>query len=198
MPMVFPNSPVVGQVFTSGGRSWVWNGSTWDSPTAATIPLPGLTLIRSETFSGVNAVNLNNVFSSLYRDYIIVFTGNSSNVSDIQLRLRAGTDATGNNYNTGSIFVTDSGGPTRIYNAATNISRIGQSQIYRTMWSVFISDPFNPTTTTHHSQITAFGNNDYFGSAWGHLSTTASYDGISFIIAAGTISGTIKVYGYRN
>jgi hypothetical protein len=32
MPMVFPISPTVGQVFTSGGRSWVWNGSTWDSP----------------------------------------------------------------------------------------------------------------------------------------------------------------------
>jgi hypothetical protein len=30
--MVFPTSPIVGQVFTSGGRSWVWNGSTWDSP----------------------------------------------------------------------------------------------------------------------------------------------------------------------
>ena len=32
MAMVFPTSPIVGQVFTSGGRSWVWNGSTWDSP----------------------------------------------------------------------------------------------------------------------------------------------------------------------
>jgi hypothetical protein len=32
MAIVFPTSPTVGQVFTSGGRSWVWNGSTWDSP----------------------------------------------------------------------------------------------------------------------------------------------------------------------
>jgi hypothetical protein len=32
MAMVFPTSPTVGQVFTSGGRSWVWNGSAWDSP----------------------------------------------------------------------------------------------------------------------------------------------------------------------
>jgi hypothetical protein len=30
--MVFPTSPIVGQVFTSGGRSWVWSGATWDSP----------------------------------------------------------------------------------------------------------------------------------------------------------------------
>jgi hypothetical protein len=32
MPMIFPTSPTVGQVFINGGRSWVWSGSTWDSP----------------------------------------------------------------------------------------------------------------------------------------------------------------------
>jgi hypothetical protein len=37
--MVFPTSPVVGQVFTSGGRSWVWNGSTWDAPRSDNPPL---------------------------------------------------------------------------------------------------------------------------------------------------------------
>ena len=39
MPMVFPTSPIVGQVFTSGGRSWVWTGSTWDSPASDNPPL---------------------------------------------------------------------------------------------------------------------------------------------------------------
>jgi hypothetical protein len=39
MAMVFPTSPTVGQVFTSGGRSWVWNGSTWDSPRTDNPPL---------------------------------------------------------------------------------------------------------------------------------------------------------------
>ena len=39
MAMVFPTSPIVGQVFTSGGRSWVWNGSTWDSPRSDNPPL---------------------------------------------------------------------------------------------------------------------------------------------------------------
>jgi hypothetical protein len=39
MPMVFPTSPTVGQVFSSGGRSWVWTGSTWDSPRTDNPPL---------------------------------------------------------------------------------------------------------------------------------------------------------------
>jgi hypothetical protein len=37
--MVFPTSPTVGQVFSSGGRSWVWNGATWDSPRTDNPPL---------------------------------------------------------------------------------------------------------------------------------------------------------------
>jgi hypothetical protein len=43
MPMVFPTSPIVGQVFTSGGRSWVWSGSTWDSPSQTGIPAEYIT-----------------------------------------------------------------------------------------------------------------------------------------------------------
>lgn len=31
MPIDFPNSPTVGQSFTSNNRTWVWNGNTWRS-----------------------------------------------------------------------------------------------------------------------------------------------------------------------
>lgn len=31
----FPNSPTVGQVFTSGARSWVWTGTVWDANTGS-------------------------------------------------------------------------------------------------------------------------------------------------------------------
>ena len=30
MPIDFPNSPTVGQTFTSGVRTWIWNGSVWN------------------------------------------------------------------------------------------------------------------------------------------------------------------------
>lgn len=29
MPLTFPSSPSTNQVYTSGGRSWQWNGTTW-------------------------------------------------------------------------------------------------------------------------------------------------------------------------
>ena len=34
MPIDFPNSPTVGQVYTYQGKSWIWNGSAWDVPRA--------------------------------------------------------------------------------------------------------------------------------------------------------------------
>lgn len=40
MPTIdFPNSPTVDQEFTSGNRTWIWNGVSWDA--VGTIQAPG-------------------------------------------------------------------------------------------------------------------------------------------------------------
>jgi hypothetical protein len=31
MPISFPSSPTLNQVYTYSGRSWIWNGSQWQS-----------------------------------------------------------------------------------------------------------------------------------------------------------------------
>jgi len=49
MAMDFPDSPVVGQTFSSGSRIWVWTGTTWDSPAAGT---PGIVSSTGGTFTG--------------------------------------------------------------------------------------------------------------------------------------------------
>ena len=56
MAMVFPTSPIVGQVFSSGGRSWVWNGSTWDSPRTDNLQnIPSI--VGGNTFTGNQVFN---------------------------------------------------------------------------------------------------------------------------------------------
>lgn len=35
MSFNFPSSPALNDTYTFGGRSWQWNGSAWDSITAA-------------------------------------------------------------------------------------------------------------------------------------------------------------------
>ena len=34
--MDFPNSPIVGQIFTVNGKQWIWSGTSWNSRTANT------------------------------------------------------------------------------------------------------------------------------------------------------------------
>ena len=54
MPMDFPNSPVVGQIFSSGSRSWVWTGTTWDSPTADNPSIAAALAAKQDIVSGVS------------------------------------------------------------------------------------------------------------------------------------------------
>lgn len=46
MPLNFPDSPSISDTFTDAGRTWVWNGTTWNvqaplGPTGATGPTGG-------------------------------------------------------------------------------------------------------------------------------------------------------------
>jgi hypothetical protein len=56
MAMVFPTSPTVGQVFTSGGRSWVWNGSAWDSPARDNPTIQGLVQVFANASARATAI----------------------------------------------------------------------------------------------------------------------------------------------
>jgi hypothetical protein len=38
MPIDFPAGPTTGQTYTYLGRSWVWNGTAWDSVGASSVP----------------------------------------------------------------------------------------------------------------------------------------------------------------
>ena len=51
MPLSFPLSPTIGDVYSFGGKSWEWNGEGWQSantPTASgpTFPIDSLFLIQ--------------------------------------------------------------------------------------------------------------------------------------------------------
>jgi len=53
MPIDFPNSPSVNDQFTSGGRTWIWDGSVWK----AFSQVPGNTTITSAMIVDGTIVN---------------------------------------------------------------------------------------------------------------------------------------------
>lgn len=36
----FPDSPLVGDTFSAGGRTWQWTGTTWDILTSGAVVVP--------------------------------------------------------------------------------------------------------------------------------------------------------------
>jgi hypothetical protein len=196
MPMVFPISPTVGQVFTSGGRSWVWNGSTWDSPTAANVLTSpyGLELIKTQTVgTAVSTVTVTDAFSSAYDNYKIILTDSVAS-ANAGLDFRLGS-ATAN-------YVWSWGG----LNFAGNfINYAGDGDRFRpgesrtdgaTRLEIDLSYPFQTRLTYMTHRAIWIGGGQLF--AGGYLNDSTSYTSFTIFRGTGTITGgTIRVYGYK-
>jgi hypothetical protein len=198
MPMVFPTSPTVGQVFTSGGRSWVWSGATWDSPAGQPSIIPGMVLLVNQTFSSGSSVQINNVFSSLYNDYLIILSNVKTSVASFcQLRLSVGgTPATASQYRINQIYwssatlngVQQLETGFKLSDSGTTDNASGHSVVTLT----------NPARTLPTSQHFSLYSNPSATIGVGVHENSTAYDGVTIITGNTFTSGQIRIYGYRN
>jgi len=152
------------------------------------------------TFSGVTSVSLNGVFTSTYVNYRVFIDaiGSGSSVTS-SLRFRAsGTDNTTANYQTLANYVARS---------SASIYRVLDSSY----WDIIgmttgntnraVIDVMGPQLATQtHGAVTAIGYTNQEQSNFGGylFGATTQFDGLTFYVASGTITGTIRIYGYRN
>ena len=188
-----------------------YNGAAWVAAGTA----PGLSIVTPTsiansggtatasggqvTFSGVSSVSLNGVYNGTYDAYRIVirFTGTSAG-ADIFYRNRlSGTDAA-TNYNNQSLAVTGStvaGSRTLGSTSAFmgSFRSTGQSESWIDLYapSLAVETGLYSSNRERDSSISF--------AIFGALHTTATaYDGFTFTPSAGTLTGTIRVYGYKN
>ena len=174
----------------------------WATPAASA---SGLTLISSTSFTTSSAHSVNNCFSATYVNYriLIKLSAQTGTNTDFLMRLRvSGTDATTN-------YISQ-----RLYNASTTVgSDINSSgtddwllhtisstnPTAMSISSIDIFDPF-PATPTEATNIAIgyFGGNNYGTFMALVNSNSTSYDGFSLIPVSGTVTGTVRVYGYQN
>jgi hypothetical protein len=157
------------------------------------------------TFSGASSVSLNGAFSSTYKNYYILLNISSRvTASSIFMRVRASTtDNSSTNYNFG--VITKATNSTTIVNyAAANSNTFEVCSIRANGGSAKI-DLFDPQTTDYtsymtvsHSKSGAVNDAQDYETRSGSMSVTTSYDGITIYTNAGTITGTVSVYGYKN
>ena len=204
MAIVFPSTPAVGQVFTSGGRSWVWNGTTWDSPSSATAALSGLTLIRTVDFSAIASVSVDNVFSNNYDSYKIILLPSSSvgTTPTISFIYRnAGSNITTATYNTHRIVAFSNGTASSLNvtgNTVHALSVIDAATATTYFAEIDVHDPFNARVKKYNASIfTQFNGTAYNENHKGINTTATPFDGFTITTSGTSISGSVKIYGYR-
>jgi len=195
MPMVFPTSPAVGQVFTSGGRSWVWTGSTWDSPSSATAALSGLTLIKSQAIgTAVASVTVTDAFSATYDTYQIIVAGGAA-TANTGMKIHFGSITSGYRW---ALIYQVYGSPSVLAasnSSATGVEFIGVTTPNKLASVMTVYDPFLTRNTT----VTGpYLRGDEGGFSHGILNDNNSYASFTISTQTGTMTGgTINVYGYR-
>ena len=157
------------------------------------------------TFTAASSVSLNNVFSSAYRDYrmVVEVPTATNSASAIGLRYRTGTaDNSSNTYfqyqamnRLNGAVNTNSGGPNTFY----SLSTISTQTNSFTSWS---GDIMMPYVTTGQTVANGLGMGSDATSSFQIISSvlfnsTTSFDGITLLSNAGTITGTVKIYGYN-
>lgn len=154
----------------------------------------GLTFITSSTFSASSAVNVNSCFTGAYNDYRVILTGTSI-AAQLYMRLRLSSTDSITTYERDLYYIGASPGPTSASTQAEWL--ISYPGATSGAWSASI-DLHNPasanTTVMEGAGANQLGAALFTGS---HVTSTA-YDGFSLIPSSGTITGTLRVYGYSN
>jgi hypothetical protein len=157
----------------------------------------GLVHINTTTFSAVSSVSLNDVFTSDYENYLMLIKWTASAISDITVRMRvSGSDNSASSYVRQRLLAyATSVSAARTTGTSSTLSNAG------TALNSLRADIFNPFTS-EVTGIVAAGKSSESTASMNHSVTThdvaSSFDGITVFPLSGTITGTIRIYGYSN
>ena len=174
------------------------------STAAAGLTGAGLDLITTESPSAQSIVNISACFTSAYDNYLIVYDLAGSTNADLTMQLRnSGSNITAANYQwiaTGY----DNGGNSRDGYAtgqtSWNLGRVTSASV-GTLGTVNIYNPL-VSRNPHHTLLTFYYNNTTgttilrtYGLRYG---ADQAHDGFSLAASTGTMTGTIRIYGYKD
>ncbi len=196
-----PASPYEGQVIfqKDTDQLLVWNGTAWVIPNQTTQNPEGLELVATTTFTTTANPFINGCFSSSYQNYRVILNITGSNNSNLRLRVRSGTSTP----ETGAVY--SRWGFSVLAGAVTNETSGNQTELY--LGGYYFSDPapfvfdlFNPNLTVN-TLILPYSWSSSTGAVFfmpGRVNNSTAYTGIELFGDAGTLTGSMRVYGYRN
>jgi hypothetical protein len=182
----YPSGGSNGDLLTKSGTT-----TAWAAPSVA-----GLTLITAESFSAVSSVSVDNCFTSTYNFYrFILMHKANTGFPTLSLRYRAsGSDLTGAHYDHDQSYINAA-------NRATNGTSVVNFALGSALDQIIVADIANPAVSTTFTSATGTGGrtDSILWTFHGHTyKQNAAVDGLTITTSAGTITGTIRIYGYRN
>ena len=194
-----------GQVLTaasgeSTGLKWASQGLTQIIPSSVTVGSGSGSVDANGaiTFSGASTVDISSAFSSTYDNYRIIYVG-TAGAGDVAIRLGTGGsyNATSGNYRYNGQYAVYTSATITGFNSSTTGTNwiIGNAAGYGTIVDIY--SPFAARNSAYTFQQ-ARDDGGYM-TGGGTMTVTTSYDQVRFLRTdAGNITGTVRIYGYKN
>ena len=153
--------------------------------------------LNTTTFTASSSVNITNVFSATYDNYLVVLRTDVSTTSTVRIRMGVGgtPNSTASNYKWGGYLSAVGSASGSFTGTVSNSWDIGEATTQLTA-NVTILSPFIAKSTNYLSS--AVGSDYYNWSFNGNMSVTTSYTDLNILCSAGTMTGTVRIYGLRN
>lgn len=210
-----PTAPYEGQQIyeTDTDRMYVWNGSAWVIPNQTTQNPTGLEYVGSSSFTAISSgspLNLDGLFSSTYDNYRIEieWIQNTSN-GDFTLKFRDSGGAVSTNYAFATYGSYMSSGVFQYtgFNSSANQTQTSAyvMGVVAGTRGVACHDIFSPNLareTNMTGQVSVDAASATLTrvqvSSFIRQNSSTVFVGVQLSTTAGTATGTIRVYGYRN
>lgn len=168
--------------------------NTWYGTVAATAP--GRVLIGTYSPSASSSFSIDNCFSSTYDIHIIetqLTLASGSAIVAARMRVSA-TDNSAASYDVSNIIDNPTTPASSLTTGATSINILRATTTLSTA-TITVAKAATATATSLRSVYVAGITSPIQGTFAGGHNVATAYDGITFIPASSTISGTIRVYG---
>ena len=176
-----------GQVLTVAGGV-----PSWATPA---VSASGLTLITTQSFTTSSGVNINDIFSTTYDHYKLVFSLTASTSASLNGRLRvAGADNTNSTYDTQRLTASNATVSAARVTAQTSFE-ITDYNGQQFVVAAEIYNPFASLRTNVIWQSTVESPPSYWVRS-GYFTATTSFTGLTVYPSSGTISGSVSVWGF--
>jgi hypothetical protein len=161
------------------------------------LPGAGLVHIETQTFSAVSAVNFSqDVFTSEYDNYVLIYTAIHSESSKVTLRLRVNnSDNSTSNYVSQNLLSNDTS-ITSAKATSTSFDLLGSNTTRSRIQMAILSPNLSQETTGFSTGGTGTTGLILRESAFFFDATTV-FDSASLLITAGNFTGSVSIYGMR-